>query len=78
MDVAAKIERARALLAQGELKKAAYELTDAASATRDTDAAREIRQLADQGMALAGRFSKGQWKEVQRLADLRIDSASVR
>jgi hypothetical protein len=77
MDVASMIERGRTLLDQGELKKAATELTDAAIATRDVSQAREIRQLADRGMELSGRFGKARWKEVARLADLRLTHSRV-
>lgn len=77
MDVASMIERGRTLLDQGDLKKAATELTDAAIRTRDVSQAREIRQLADRGMELSGRFGKSRWKEVQRLADLRLKHEHV-
>jgi hypothetical protein len=77
MDVASMIERGRTLLDQGDLKKAATELTDAAIATRDISQAREIRQLADRGMELSGRFGKARWKEVARLADLRLTHSQV-
>ena len=77
MDVASMIERGRTLIDQGELKKAATELTDAAIATRDVSQAREIRQLADRGMELSGRFGKSRWKEVARLADLRLTRLRV-
>ena len=77
MDVASMIERGRTLLDQGDLKKAATELTDAAIATRDVSQAREIRQLADRGLELSGRFGKGRWKEVARLADLRLTHSRV-
>jgi len=36
--------------------------------TRDVSQAREIRQLADRGMELSGRFGKSRWKEVVPLA----------
>ncbi len=56
MDVASMIEQGRKSIDQGDLKKAATELTDAAIATRDVEQAREIRQLADRGMELSGRL----------------------
>jgi hypothetical protein len=77
MDVTSMIERGRTLIDQGDLKKAATELTDAAIATRDISQAREIRQLADRGMELSGRFGKARWKEVARLADLRLTHSHV-
>ncbi len=77
METAQMIERGRTLIDQGELKQAASELTDAAIRTRDVAEAREIRQLADRGLELSGRFGKGRWKEVQRLADLRLKHEHV-
>jgi hypothetical protein len=66
-----ELQRARTLLAQGENKKASRVLTDAAVACRDAGQAREIKQLAEEGLAGAGMFGKAQWKEVLRLATLR-------
>ena len=50
-------------------KAAARTLTDAAVACTDPGMAREIRAMGEQGLADAGRFSKGRWQEVIRLAD---------
>lgn len=77
MDIAAMIEQGRKSIDQGDLKKAAQDLTDAAIATRDVSQAREIRQLADRGVELSGRFGKARWKEVARLADLRLTHERV-
>ncbi len=65
------IEQARTMLAQGENKKASRLLTDVAIACRDADQAREIKAIAEEGLAGAGMFGKSQWKEVLRLAALR-------
>ncbi len=65
------IQRARTLLAQGENKKASRVLTDVAVACRDAEQAREIKAVAEEGIAGAGMFGKAQWKEVLRLAALR-------
>ena len=65
------IQRARTMLAQGENKKASRLLTDAAIACRDADQARQIKLIAEEGLAGAGMFGKSQWKEVIRLAALR-------
>lgn len=70
MDVAARIEHARSLLADGNDRAAARELVDAAVDCRDPAEARAIHQLAEIGLARAGRFAKGNWKEALRLADL--------
>ena len=66
-----EIEQARTMLAKGENKKAARLLTDVAIACRDAEQAREIKLLAEEGIAGAGMFGKSQWKEVLRLAGLR-------
>jgi hypothetical protein len=66
-----EIERARTMLAQGENKKTARLLTDVAIACRDAEQAREIKAIAQEGLAGAGMFGKSQWKEVIRLAELR-------
>ena len=68
MDVRAAIDEARGLMGQDE-KHAARILTDAAAACHDAGMAREIRALGEQGLANAGRFGKGRWEEVIRLAD---------
>lgn len=70
MTVDERIAKARSLLESGDEKAAATELTDAAVECQDPARAREIRELADRGMAMAGRFGKGRWKEVARIADL--------
>lgn len=69
MDVRSAIEEARGMLDRGDDKAAARTLTDAAVACQDPGMAREIRALGERGLADAGRFSKGRWQEVIRLAD---------
>jgi hypothetical protein len=71
-DVKALVAEARDRLASGDDKKAARLLTDAAYHTHDPVIEREVRQLAVQGLERAGRFSKGRWEEIIRIADLRI------
>lgn len=68
MDVRAAIDEARELMGR-EDKRAARLLTDAAVACTDQEQAREIRDLGEQGLASAGRFSRGRWQEVIRLAE---------
>jgi hypothetical protein len=68
MNVRGAIDEARALMGTDE-KRAARILTDAAVECHDAAEAREIRALGEQGLAAAGRFSRGRWQEVIRLAD---------
>ena len=71
MDIAGTIEEARRELNAGHDKHAAQLLTDAAYQTRDRELERAIRELAVQGRNKAGRFGKGRWDEIIRVADLR-------
>ncbi len=68
MDVRAAIDEARSLMGQDD-KRAARLLVDAAVESTDSAMATEIRELGEQGLANAGRFSKGRWQEVIRLAE---------
>jgi hypothetical protein len=69
-DVQALVTQARDDLASGKDKEAARLLTDAAYHTHDPEIEREVRELAAQGLDRAGRFSKGRWEEIIRIADL--------
>jgi hypothetical protein len=69
-DVLALVEQARECLATGRDKQAARLLTDAAYHTHDAMIEHEVRELALQGLEQAGRFGKGRWKEIIRIADL--------
>ena len=71
MDVPATIEQARRELEAGHDTAAARLLTDAAYRTHDPELERIIRELALQGREKAGRFGRGRWEEVIRVADLR-------
>ena len=71
MDAAQTIEEARRELAAGREKEAARLLTDAAYRTHDTELEQKIRELALQGRERAGRFGKGRWDEIIRVAELR-------
>ena len=64
------VTEARERLAAGDDKKAARVLTDAAYHTHDPELERQVRELAAQGLERAGRFSKGRWEEIIRIADL--------
>jgi hypothetical protein len=71
MDVAHAIEEARRELEAGREKEAARLLTDAAYETHDTEQERKIHELAVEGRERAGRFGKGRWDEILRIAELR-------
>ena len=70
-DVQGLVSQARDHLAAGDDKKAARLLTDAASHTHDPGVEQQVRELATQGLERAGRFNKGPWKEIIRIANLR-------
>jgi hypothetical protein len=63
--------KARDHLAAGQDKEAARLLTDAVYHTHDPEIGQEVRHLASQGLDRAGRFGKGRWEEIIRIADLR-------
>ena len=69
-DVGALVEEGRRELAAGNDKQAARLLTDAAYHTHDPEIETQVRDLASQGMERAGRFGKGRWEEIIRIADL--------
>jgi hypothetical protein len=70
-DVNALVAKARERLEARDDKQAARLLTDAAYHTRDPEVERQVRELATQGLERAGRFSKGRWQEIIRIAELR-------
>ena len=76
-DVQALVEQARAELGAGNDKQAARLLTDAAYHTHNPEIEQQVRQLAAQGLDRAGRFSKGRWEEIIRIADLHRERANV-
>jgi hypothetical protein len=67
----ALVTKARDHLATGDDKEAARLLTDAAYSTHDPEIEQQVRELAAQGLNRAGRFGKGRWTEIIRIADLR-------
>ena len=75
-DVPALVAQARDELAGGNDKQAARLLTDAAYHTHDPEVEREVRELAAQGLERAGRFGKGRWEEIIRIADLHVAKAT--
>lgn len=75
MEATAMIDEARRQLAEGHDKQAAALLTDAAYATRDAELEAQIRELAREGRDKAGRFGKGRWDEIIRIAEARAESA---
>jgi hypothetical protein len=74
-DVQALVNQARNELAAGNDKEAARLLTDAAYHTHNPEIERQVRDLAAQGLERAGRFGKGRWEEIIRIADLHGASA---
>jgi hypothetical protein len=75
MDVNQAIEQARADIKAGRDKEAGRLLSDAV-AQSDAAQAREIKELAQQGREMAGILGRGRWKELIRLADLRVSKAA--
>ena len=71
-DVEVLVTKARDQLAAGHDKEAARLLTDAAYHTHDPEIEQQVRELAKQGLERAGRFSKGRWAEIIRIADLHV------
>jgi hypothetical protein len=71
-DVQGLVMEARDQLAAGDDKQAARLLTDAAYHTHDPEMEQQVRELAAQGLERAGRFGKGRWTEIIRIADLRV------
>ena len=65
------VTEARDQFAAGDDKEAARLLTDAAYHTHDPEIEQQVRELASRGLERAGRFGKGRWTEIIRIADLR-------
>jgi hypothetical protein len=76
-DVQALVTQARSELDAGNDKEAARLLTDAAYHTHNPEIERQVRELAAQGLERAGRFGKGRWEEIVRIADLHGASAKA-
>jgi hypothetical protein len=76
-NVKALVSQARDELAAGKDKDAARHLTDAAYHTHNPEIETEVRALAAEGLERAGRFGKGRWEEIIRIADLHADRAKA-
>jgi hypothetical protein len=76
-DVQNLVTKARDHLAAGDAKGAARLLTDAAYHTHDPEVEQQVRELAAQGLEHAGVFGKGRWKEIIRIADMRLGAMKV-
>ncbi len=74
-DVQSLVTEARDHLAAGDQKEAARLLTDAVYHTHDPEIEQQVRDLAVQGLERAGRFGKGRWREIIRIAELRTQGA---
>jgi hypothetical protein len=70
-DVQVLMTKARDRLAAHDDKQAARLLTDAVYHTHDPRVEQQVRELAEQGLERAGRFRKGRWQEIIRIAELR-------
>jgi hypothetical protein len=75
LNVHSLLTSARDNLEAGDDKTAARLLTDAAYHTHDPEVEQQVRELAAKGLERAGRFSKGRWQEIIRIADLRAQRA---
>ncbi len=71
-DVQVLVTEARDRLAAGKDKEAARLLTDAAYHTHDPAIEQQVRELAAAGLDRSGRFGKGRWEEIIRIADLHV------
>jgi hypothetical protein len=76
-NVKALVAQAREELAAENDKDAARLLTDAAYHTHDPEIERQVRELAAQGLDRAGRFGKGRWEEIIRIAELHAARAKA-
>jgi hypothetical protein len=74
-NVTGLVTEARDRLAAGDDKEAARLLTDAAYGTHDPAIEQQVRDLAAEGLERAGRFGKGRWREIIRIADLHAQRA---
>jgi hypothetical protein len=70
-----RIERARGELAEGKLGAAVGSLGDMVYATRDPQLLQEMHELGEEGLARAGRFSKGEWKRLLKGLDKQLARA---
>ena len=70
-----KLERARTELDAGKLSAAIGALGDIVVSTRDPELLRQVRALAEEGLAKAGRFGKGPWKSTLAEAEKRLNGA---
>jgi hypothetical protein len=75
LNVQGLVTEARDHLAAGDHKEAARLLTDAAYHTHDPEIEQHVRDLAAQELERAGRFGKGRWREIIRIAELRTQRA---
>lgn len=74
-DVQALMNKARDCLDAHDDKQAARVLTDAAYHSHDPAVEQQVRALAAEGLERAGRFSKGRWQEIIRIAELRSQAS---
>jgi hypothetical protein len=70
------VAKVRESLEVGDDKDAARLLTDAIYHTHDPAIEQQVCELALQGRERAGRFSKGRWDEIIRIAELHSKPAA--
>ena len=70
-----RMVRARDAFAQGKPGAAVGLLGDVVAGTRDPELLAEVRGLAQEGLAQAGRFGKGSWQRL--LADVEKQLAKL-
>lgn len=76
-EVAVRIERARAELAEARLGDALGTLDDVVRATSEPAQLEEMRVIALEGLERAGRFGKGGWKGLLKEIDKQIARCGV-
>ena len=74
-EVHREVDEAARELRAGRDKRAARLLTEAAYHTHDPELERKVIELAREGRDQAGRFGKGRWDEIIRIAKLHLTKA---
>ena len=74
---AEQVDQASACVSAADFKGAARLLGDAVYSTSDPELLRKVKLLAEQGLAKAGRFGKGQWQHLLEEAGDRLERAEA-
>lgn len=75
MNTAGLIDEAVDLMERGKDGQASHVLLTAAIECDDPSLAPRIKELGEQGLERAGRFRKGNWNEIVKLAEARMGAA---